>query len=188
MRLDDGVRGLRLRALRRAVRARDPRLGAPARLCPRLSMRGWPTAIVTAMLGVGLASATLVKLIEDNEFQTGWAWVGLAIALTVMLARPYPRPLPLGDARPDDGGSRRSTGGAPPLLTGRAGRAGRAATSDRSRGCVHGMGERGAQPRERRARSRVAAQLSCGQHTGATRSRRGRFSGRAASRGRRSAS
>ena len=54
-------------------------------LVPRLSMRGWPTAIVTAILGVGLAVCTLVKLIEDNEFQTGWAWVGLAIALAVML-------------------------------------------------------------------------------------------------------
>jgi hypothetical protein len=52
---------------------------------PRLSMRGWPTAIVTALLGVGLAVCTLVKVIEDNEFQTGWAWVGLAIALAVML-------------------------------------------------------------------------------------------------------
>ena len=54
-------------------------------LIPRLSMRGWPTAIVTALLGVGLAICTLVKVIEDNEFQTGWAWVGLAIALAVML-------------------------------------------------------------------------------------------------------
>jgi len=54
-------------------------------LIPRFSMRGWPTAIVTAILGVGLAICTLVKVIEDNEFQTGWAWVGLAIALAVML-------------------------------------------------------------------------------------------------------
>ena len=53
-------------------------------LAPRLSMRGWPTAIVTAILGVALAVCTLVKLIEDNEFQTIWAWIGLAIALTIM--------------------------------------------------------------------------------------------------------
>ena len=54
-------------------------------LVPRFSMRGWPTAIVTAILGVALALCTLVKVIEDNEFQTGWAWVGLALALAVML-------------------------------------------------------------------------------------------------------
>jgi hypothetical protein len=54
-------------------------------LWPRLSMRGWPTAVITAILGVGLALCTLVKLIEDNEFQTRWAWVGFAIALFVML-------------------------------------------------------------------------------------------------------
>jgi len=53
-------------------------------LAPRLSMRGWPTAIVTAILSVALALATLVKLIQDNEFQTIWAWIGLAIALTIM--------------------------------------------------------------------------------------------------------
>jgi len=53
-------------------------------LAPRLSMRGWPTAIVTAILGVALAVCTLVKLIRDNEFQTIWAWIGLAIALTIM--------------------------------------------------------------------------------------------------------
>jgi hypothetical protein len=33
---------------------------------------------------VALALATLVKLITDNEFQTIWAWIGLALALTVM--------------------------------------------------------------------------------------------------------
>jgi len=54
-------------------------------LVPTLSMRGWPTAIITAILGVGLGICALVKLIEDNEFQTGWAWVGLAIALATML-------------------------------------------------------------------------------------------------------
>jgi hypothetical protein len=54
-------------------------------LIPKLSMRGWPTATVTAILGVGLGISTLVKVIEDNEFQTGWAWIGLAIALAAML-------------------------------------------------------------------------------------------------------
>jgi hypothetical protein len=54
-------------------------------LAPKLSMRGWPTAIVTAILGVALGITTLVKLIEDNEFQTIWAWIGLALALAVML-------------------------------------------------------------------------------------------------------
>jgi hypothetical protein len=48
-------------------------------------MRGWTTAVVTAILGVALAICTLVKLITDNEFQTIWAWVGLAIALAIML-------------------------------------------------------------------------------------------------------
>ena len=31
------------------------------------------------------AKRVLVKVIVDNEFQTGWAWIGLAIALTIML-------------------------------------------------------------------------------------------------------
>jgi hypothetical protein len=53
-------------------------------LIPRLSMRGWPTAVISAILGVALAVSTLVKVIQDNEFQTGWAWIGLAIALTIM--------------------------------------------------------------------------------------------------------
>lgn len=52
---------------------------------PRLSMRGWPTAVVTAMLSVAFALSTLVKTIRDNEFQTGWAWAGLAVALATML-------------------------------------------------------------------------------------------------------
>jgi len=52
---------------------------------PALSMRGWPTAVITAILGVAFALTTLVKLIEDNEFQTHWAWVGLALALATML-------------------------------------------------------------------------------------------------------
>lgn len=54
-------------------------------LWPRLSMRGWPTAVISAILGVGLALTTLVKLIDDNTSQTRWAWVGFAIALFVML-------------------------------------------------------------------------------------------------------
>jgi hypothetical protein len=54
-------------------------------LIPRLSMRGWSTAAVTAILSVALAVCTLVKLIQDNEFQTIWAWIGLAIALGIML-------------------------------------------------------------------------------------------------------
>src|SRR4029079_18859591 len=54
-------------------------------LWPRLSMRGWPTAVISAHLSVGLALGPRVKLIEDNEFQTRWAWVGFAIALFVML-------------------------------------------------------------------------------------------------------
>lgn len=54
-------------------------------LAPKLSMRGWPTAVVTALLGVALAVCVLVKVIVDNEFQTGWAWIGLALALALML-------------------------------------------------------------------------------------------------------
>ena len=54
-------------------------------VAPRLSMRGWPAAVITAILGVALAVATLVKMIEDNEFQTIWAWIGLALALALML-------------------------------------------------------------------------------------------------------
>ena len=52
---------------------------------PKLSMRGWPTAVVTAILSVAVAVCVLVKLIKDNEFQTIWAWVGFAIALAIML-------------------------------------------------------------------------------------------------------
>ena len=44
---------------------------------PGFSMRGWSTALVTAALGICLAVTTLVKLIDDNEFQTSWAWAGL---------------------------------------------------------------------------------------------------------------
>lgn len=54
-------------------------------LWPRLSMRGWPAALVTACLGVALVVVILAKLIQDNEFQTAWAWIGLALALALML-------------------------------------------------------------------------------------------------------
>ena len=52
---------------------------------PRLSMRGWPAAIVTAILSTALAVCVLLKLITDNEFQQIWAWVGFGIALAIML-------------------------------------------------------------------------------------------------------
>ncbi len=52
---------------------------------PRFSMRGWSSALVTAALGICLAVTTLIKLIDDNEFQTSWAWAGFAIALAIML-------------------------------------------------------------------------------------------------------
>jgi O-antigen/teichoic acid export membrane protein len=54
-------------------------------LIPRLGMRGWPTAIVTALLSIALAVCTLTKLIKDNEFQTVWAWVAFALTLAIML-------------------------------------------------------------------------------------------------------
>jgi hypothetical protein len=54
-------------------------------LTPRLSMRGWPTAVVSAVLGVAIVVCVIVKMIEDNEFQTGWAWVCFALALAIML-------------------------------------------------------------------------------------------------------
>jgi hypothetical protein len=52
---------------------------------PRFSMRGWSTALVTAGLGIVLAVTTLAKLIDDNEFQTHWAWIGFALSLAIML-------------------------------------------------------------------------------------------------------
>ncbi len=54
-------------------------------LIPKLSMRGWPTAVITAILSVALAVCVVLKLISDNEFQQIWAWIGLAIAFGVML-------------------------------------------------------------------------------------------------------
>ena len=52
---------------------------------PRLSMRGWPTAIVTGILSTAMAVCVLVKLIKDNEFQTIWAWIGLIISIAIMV-------------------------------------------------------------------------------------------------------
>ena len=52
---------------------------------PRLSMRGWPAAIVTAVLSTALAVFVLLKLIKDNEFQTIWAWIGLIISVALMV-------------------------------------------------------------------------------------------------------
>ena len=36
-------------------------------LTPRLSMRGWPTAVVTAVLGIAIVVCVIVKMIDDNE-------------------------------------------------------------------------------------------------------------------------
>jgi hypothetical protein len=52
---------------------------------PRLGMRSWAPAIVTAILATALVVCTILELIIDNEFQTAWAWVGLAIALAILL-------------------------------------------------------------------------------------------------------
>jgi hypothetical protein len=52
---------------------------------PRLSMRGWPAAMVTAILATAMSVFVLLKLITDNEFQTIWAWIGFAIALAIMV-------------------------------------------------------------------------------------------------------
>jgi uncharacterized membrane protein (DUF373 family) len=52
---------------------------------PRLSMRGWLTAIVTAALSALLVLCTLIKLIKDNEFQTGWAWIALGVAIAILV-------------------------------------------------------------------------------------------------------
>ncbi len=50
---------------------------------PKLGMRGWQTAIVTALLSIALSVCVLFKLVTDNEFQTIWAWIGFAIALAI---------------------------------------------------------------------------------------------------------
>src|SRR4029453_17475475 len=88
---------------------------------PRLSMRGWPTATITAVLGVALVVATLVKMIDDNEFQTVWAWVGLAIALGIMflaLIRVRYRWGTRGRDAPEGGVPRAVSAPPPPLATG----------------------------------------------------------------------
>jgi hypothetical protein len=54
-------------------------------LIPKLSMRGWMPAVITALLGVALAISVLIKVIKDNEFQTTWAWVGLGLAAAIAL-------------------------------------------------------------------------------------------------------
>jgi amino acid transporter len=88
---------------------------------PRLSMRGWPTATITAVLGVALVVATLVKMIDDNEFQTVWAWIGLAIALAIMflaLIRVRYRWGTRGREEPVDDVPRAVSAPPPPLATG----------------------------------------------------------------------
>ena len=52
---------------------------------PKLSMRGWQAAVVTAALSALMALCTLVKLIKDNEFQTGWAWIALGVAVAILV-------------------------------------------------------------------------------------------------------
>ena len=87
---------------------------------PRLSMRGWPTATITAVLGIALVVSTLVKMIDDNEFQTVWAWIGLAIALAIMflaLIRVRYRWGTRGRDEPDDV-PRAVSAPPPPLATG----------------------------------------------------------------------
>jgi len=87
---------------------------------PRLSMRGWPTATITAVLGGALVVATLVKMIDDNEFQTVWAWIGFAIALAIMflaLIRVRYRWGTRGGDEPDDV-PRAVSAPPPPLATG----------------------------------------------------------------------
>jgi uncharacterized membrane protein (DUF373 family) len=84
---------------------------------PRLSMRGWLTAIVTAALSALLVLFTLIKLIKDYEFQTGWAWISLAIAILVVavMRRPLPLDAPTRSARAGaQGRSAAASGEAPP--------------------------------------------------------------------------
>ena len=73
------------------------------------------------MLGVALVVATLVKMIDDNEFQTIWAWIGLAIALAIMLLaliRVRYRWGTRGRDEPDDDVPRAVSAPPPPLATG----------------------------------------------------------------------
>ena len=41
--------------------------------------------IVTAGLSALLVLCTLIKLIKDNEFQTGWAWIALGVAVAILV-------------------------------------------------------------------------------------------------------
>jgi hypothetical protein len=52
---------------------------------PRLGMRSWAPAIVTLLLSAGLVICTICKMVVDNEFQTVWAWIGLGIAVAILL-------------------------------------------------------------------------------------------------------
>lgn len=54
-------------------------------LMPRLSMRGWPTAVITTLLSFALVVVTLAKLIIDNEFQEIWAWVAFGLSLVILV-------------------------------------------------------------------------------------------------------
>jgi O-antigen/teichoic acid export membrane protein len=85
----------------------------------RFSMRGWPTAIITAALSALIVLCTLIKLIKDNEFQTGWAWVALGVAVAILVIaclrvrwrwthrgqakKPEPQPPPRVEAPPAGG-------------------------------------------------------------------------------------
>jgi hypothetical protein len=51
----------------------------------RLSMRGWPAAVVQACLSLALVVVTLTKLIVDNEFQQEWAWVTFGVSLVILI-------------------------------------------------------------------------------------------------------
>ena len=84
LRLAHGVRGVPVRHVHGAPRARHRDLGAPAGHLAAALDAGLADRDITAVLGVALVVATLVKMIDDNEFQTGWAWIGLAIALAIM--------------------------------------------------------------------------------------------------------
>jgi hypothetical protein len=54
-------------------------------LWPRLSMRGWTTAVVTAALGVALTVATIATMIDDNVALTGYAWLGFGVSIAIAL-------------------------------------------------------------------------------------------------------
>ena len=89
MRLDEQPTRDRSSALYAAiVRRGDPGLGAAARPDPEALDAGLAdSGRSRAILGVALAISTLVKVIQDNEFQTRWAWIGLALALAIMFSR-----------------------------------------------------------------------------------------------------